>query len=109
MLEHVVADLRAAAPELVASVERRLAVAATKAHRYVGEMHEIAATQEAAGLTPSLFEAIAEIYEALAETPLARSSPEDVPASPARGRPRGTPLGPFPPRDRRSRPGQAEA
>jgi 3-hydroxyisobutyrate dehydrogenase-like beta-hydroxyacid dehydrogenase len=82
VLEHVVADFRAAAPELVASVERRLAVAATKAHRYVGEMHEIAATQEAAGLTPSLFEAIAEVYEALARTPLARSSPEDIPENP---------------------------
>ena len=82
VLEHVVADLRAAAPELVDGVERRLAIAATKAARYVGEMREISATQEAAGLTPALFEAMAEIYGALAETPLARSRPEDVPPSP---------------------------
>ena len=53
-------------------------MAATKSERYVGEMREIAATQAAAGLTPALFEAIAEVYGALAESELARSSPEDV-------------------------------
>jgi 3-hydroxyisobutyrate dehydrogenase-like beta-hydroxyacid dehydrogenase len=79
VLEHVVADLRIGAPELVANVERRLAFAATKSGRYVGEMREIAATQEAAGLTPALFEAVGEIYEAMAATPLARASPEEVP------------------------------
>jgi 3-hydroxyisobutyrate dehydrogenase-like beta-hydroxyacid dehydrogenase len=82
VLEHVLADLRAGAPQLVANVERRVAVAASKSGRYVGEMHEIAATQEAAGLTPSLFEAIAEIYASIAATELARRSPEEVPATP---------------------------
>jgi 3-hydroxyisobutyrate dehydrogenase-like beta-hydroxyacid dehydrogenase len=79
VLEHVLADLGVAAPELVANVERRLAFAATKSGRYVGEMREIAATQHAAGLTPALFEAIAEIYETIAQTPLAHTNPEDVP------------------------------
>ena len=79
VLEHVLADLRTAAPELVAHVERRLAVAASKSGRYVAEMREIASTQAAAGLTPSLFEAVAETYETLATTELARASPEDVP------------------------------
>src|SRR5262245_35776198 len=78
VLEHVLADLRTGAPELVRSVERRLAVQTTKAHRYVGEMREISATQEAAGLTPALFAGIAEVYEYLARAPLAESSPEDV-------------------------------
>jgi 3-hydroxyisobutyrate dehydrogenase-like beta-hydroxyacid dehydrogenase len=78
VLEHVLADLRTAAPELVANVERRLATAAAKSGRYVGEMHEIAATQEAAGLTPALFEAMAAVYAALAKTPLASTAPEDV-------------------------------
>ena len=68
--------------KLVEGVARRLAVAATKAHRYVGEMREISATQESAGLTPALFRAMAEIYETQAETPLARESPEEVPAQP---------------------------
>jgi 3-hydroxyisobutyrate dehydrogenase-like beta-hydroxyacid dehydrogenase len=78
VLEHVIADLRTAAPELVANVERRLASAAAKSERYVGEMHEIAATQAAAGLTPALFEAMAEVYAMLANTPLASTPPEDV-------------------------------
>jgi 3-hydroxyisobutyrate dehydrogenase-like beta-hydroxyacid dehydrogenase len=79
VLEHVLADLRAAAPELVRNAERRIGMAASKSGRYVDEMREIAATQAAAGLTPALFEAIAEVYAQMSETPLARSSPEDVP------------------------------
>jgi 3-hydroxyisobutyrate dehydrogenase-like beta-hydroxyacid dehydrogenase len=79
VLEHVLDDLRIGSPELVAKVERRLASAASKSPRYVAEMHEIAATQAAAGLTPSLFEAIAEVFSALSESELARSAPEDLP------------------------------
>jgi 3-hydroxyisobutyrate dehydrogenase-like beta-hydroxyacid dehydrogenase len=79
VLEYVLADLEAATPELVARVERRLASGATKSSRYVGEMHEIAATQSAAGLTPALFEAMAEIYAALADTRLAAMDFEEVP------------------------------
>jgi 3-hydroxyisobutyrate dehydrogenase-like beta-hydroxyacid dehydrogenase len=79
VLEHVLADLRLGAPELVARVERRLASSATKAHRYVGEMHEIASTQGDAGLEPALFEAMARVYARLAETPLARGNPEELP------------------------------
>ena len=81
VLEHVLSELRRGAPELVATVERRLAVATTKAHRYVGEMREIAATQQAAGLTPALFDGIAEAFERLAAAPLADTSPEDVVAT----------------------------
>jgi 3-hydroxyisobutyrate dehydrogenase-like beta-hydroxyacid dehydrogenase len=79
VLEHVLDDLRAGAPELVGRIERRLAMAASKSGRYVGEMREIASTQAAAGLTPALFEAMAEVYTALAKTPLAASAPEELP------------------------------
>jgi 3-hydroxyisobutyrate dehydrogenase-like beta-hydroxyacid dehydrogenase len=78
VLDHVLADLHTASPELVANIERRLGYAAAKSERYVGEMREIAATQAAAGLTPALFEAMAEVYETIAGTPLAHTSPEDV-------------------------------
>ena len=78
VLEHVLDDLRTAAPELVTHVERRLANAAAKSGRYVAEMREIAETQAAAGLTPALFEAMAEVYAAVAETQLAQRNPEDV-------------------------------
>jgi 3-hydroxyisobutyrate dehydrogenase-like beta-hydroxyacid dehydrogenase len=80
VLEHVLGDLRTAAPELVADVERRLSSAAAKSGRYVAEMREIAETQAAAGLTPGLFEAMAELYASVAGTELAQRAPED-PAS----------------------------
>ena len=79
VLEYVVSDLRAGAPELVANVERRLASAAAKSARYVGEMEEIASAQTAAGLTPSLFEAMADVYTAMARTQLATKNPDEVP------------------------------
>ena len=79
VLEHVLSDLRSGTPELVANVERRLTSAAGKSGRFVGEMHEIATTQAAAGLTPALFDAIAEVYEMLSESRLVRANPEDAP------------------------------
>jgi 3-hydroxyisobutyrate dehydrogenase-like beta-hydroxyacid dehydrogenase len=78
VLEHVVEDLRRSWPELVDDASPWLQSAAAKAHRYVAEMEQIAATQDAAGLTPSLFEAMAEIYRHIATTPLSRRAPEEV-------------------------------
>ena len=78
VLAEVLDDLRDSYPRQIDRAARLLAVSATKADRYVGEMREIAATQAAAGLTPSLFEAFAEAYEAVASTPAAAAAPEDV-------------------------------
>ena len=52
--------------------------AATKAHRFVDEMREIAATQAEAGLTPALFEAFAAVYADIAGTALAAGDPESA-------------------------------
>ena len=41
-------------------------------------MHEIAATQDAAGLPATLFAAMAEVYADLAGRPLARNEPEEI-------------------------------
>ncbi|MGH6899102.1 MAG: DUF1932 domain-containing protein [Geminicoccaceae bacterium] len=48
-----------------------------KAHRWVGEMDEIARTFGACGLTPLTFEGAAALYADVADTPLGRTSPED--------------------------------
>jgi 3-hydroxyisobutyrate dehydrogenase-like beta-hydroxyacid dehydrogenase len=80
VLEYVLSDFRSGSPELVTKVARRLASAASKSGRYVGEMREIAATQEAAGLTPALFDALADVFAALSASELARSAPEEIPA-----------------------------
>jgi 3-hydroxyisobutyrate dehydrogenase-like beta-hydroxyacid dehydrogenase len=74
VLEHVLDDLG----DLAANAGRRLAGVGSKSARFVGEMHEIAAAQEAAGMTPALFEAMAEVYAEVARTPLGRTAPEDA-------------------------------
>jgi 3-hydroxyisobutyrate dehydrogenase-like beta-hydroxyacid dehydrogenase len=78
-LDVVLADL--ARDGYDAETVQALAVAATKAHRHVGEMREIAATQAGAGLTPALFEGMAAAYAGLATAPLAAGDPESVDAS----------------------------
>lgn len=57
---------------------RTIARSAAKSSRYVAEMQEIAATQSVAGLTPELFEAMGEVYEALSRRGLARAAPEEI-------------------------------
>jgi 3-hydroxyisobutyrate dehydrogenase-like beta-hydroxyacid dehydrogenase len=74
VLDQVLADL--ARNDLDGSAG--VVVAATKAHRFVDEMREIAATQQAAGLTPALFEAFAAIYADVAGTELAAADPESA-------------------------------
>jgi 3-hydroxyisobutyrate dehydrogenase-like beta-hydroxyacid dehydrogenase len=76
VLDHVLADLA----DVGSGAGRRIGRAAAKADRYVGEMHEIAATQRVAGLDPVLFEAMANVYGEIASTPLGRAAPEDAPS-----------------------------
>jgi 3-hydroxyisobutyrate dehydrogenase-like beta-hydroxyacid dehydrogenase len=74
VLEPVLADLARNGLDNSAGV----AASATKAHRFVDEMREIAATQAGAGLTPALFEAFAQVYADVAGTRLADGDPESV-------------------------------
>jgi 3-hydroxyisobutyrate dehydrogenase-like beta-hydroxyacid dehydrogenase len=76
VLDEVLADLARNGLDESAAVAR----SATKAHRFVDEMHEIATTQADAGLTPALFTAFAEIYAQLATTALADGDPESTSA-----------------------------
>ena len=82
VLAEVLDDLHDSFPRQIDGAARLLAVSTTKSGRYVGEMREIAATQEGAGLTPALFEAMAEVYGRLAETELAGRAPESIPPEP---------------------------
>jgi 3-hydroxyisobutyrate dehydrogenase-like beta-hydroxyacid dehydrogenase len=74
VLPHVLGDLHAGGLDPVPAV----AVAATKAARYVPEMYEIAATQGGAGLPSALFEAYAQVWSLIAASPLAASDPETI-------------------------------
>lgn len=78
VLDLVVADLGEAFPEQVAGVGRRIAVATSKAHRFVGEMEQISHAQAGAGAGGELFAAMAEVYRRLAATDLAALSPEQA-------------------------------
>jgi hypothetical protein len=69
-------DLALSFPKQVGELGPWLASSASKAHRYVAEMHEIAATQDAAGLSPELFQAMAVVWEKVAASPLGTFSPE---------------------------------
>jgi 3-hydroxyisobutyrate dehydrogenase-like beta-hydroxyacid dehydrogenase len=81
VLSHVLDDLREGYPDLVERAPVSIARAAAKSERFVAEMREIAETQRAAGLPADLFEGFAEVYAALARTPLAREAPETIDGS----------------------------
>jgi 3-hydroxyisobutyrate dehydrogenase-like beta-hydroxyacid dehydrogenase len=82
VLPQVLDDLGDSFPRQIERAARMLAVSATKADRYVAEMREIAATQAAVGLTPALFEAMAEVYEDVARSAIAAEAPEAIPSEP---------------------------
>jgi 3-hydroxyisobutyrate dehydrogenase-like beta-hydroxyacid dehydrogenase len=63
-------------PAALARMNESLPPMIPKAHRWVGEMEEIARTFEDCGLTPKTYLGAAEIYDFVAHTPLGRISPE---------------------------------
>ena len=71
------AELAASQPEMLERMERGVPAMVPKAHRWVGEMEEIARTFAAVGLTPLTFEGAAALYALVAGTPLGHISPED--------------------------------
>ena len=75
VVDRVLDDLRTGGFDRVVP---SVTVAATKSARYVGEMHQIAEAQRAAGLPAALFEAYAGVWAEIAESPLARDDPESV-------------------------------
>ena len=71
------AEFELSQPEMLERMERGVPAMVPKAHRWVGEMEEIAQTFAVAGLTPLTFEGAAALYAFIAATPLGRLSPED--------------------------------
>jgi len=72
-LEREIADSQ---PEQRAVMERALPRAPTVAHRWIGEMEEIAKTFADLGLTPRMLEGAADMYRFAAASPLAAERPE---------------------------------
>ena len=80
VLDIVLEDLAEEYPEQVAAAPRRIAIATSKAARFVAEMEQIAATQTAAGTSGELFAGMAAVYRRLATTDLAALPPEQAAA-----------------------------
>jgi 3-hydroxyisobutyrate dehydrogenase-like beta-hydroxyacid dehydrogenase len=76
-------EQRESIPDVLAWLERSLPTMPPKAHRWVGEMEEIAACFADLGLTPRILLGAADLYRLVAGTPVGKESPE------ARDRDRG--------------------
>ena len=70
------AELEHSQPSLLAWLDRSVPAMPPKAHRWVGEMEEIAATFEGVGLTPRMLLGAADMYRWVAGTPLGHETPE---------------------------------
>ena len=70
------AELEHSQQALLTWLTRSIPAMPPKAHRWVGEMEEIAATFEGVGLTPRTLLGAADMYRWVAGTPLGRETPE---------------------------------
>jgi 3-hydroxyisobutyrate dehydrogenase-like beta-hydroxyacid dehydrogenase len=71
-------ELRGSQSAMREWILRNLPSMPPKAYRWVPETREIAATFEAAGLTPLMLQGAAEMYEAIAASAIGRESPEEA-------------------------------
>jgi 3-hydroxyisobutyrate dehydrogenase-like beta-hydroxyacid dehydrogenase len=74
--ESLRAEQRESVGEVLSWLERSTPTMPPKAHRWVGEMEEIAKTFADLGMTPKIFEGAADIYRMVAGTSIGRESPE---------------------------------
>ncbi len=74
-------ELETSQQVLLGWIERNLPGIPPKAHRFVGELEEIAATYEQLGMTPKIESGAADMYRAVAKTRLGKESPEERDAS----------------------------
>ena len=70
------AEQRESNPVVLAALERSVPSMPPKAHRWVGEMEEIAACFADLGLTPNILLGAADVYHLVADTAIGRESPE---------------------------------
>ncbi len=59
-------------------MERTVVSMPPRARRWLGELEEIAATFNAVGLTPKIYEGAADLYRFVGQTLLANETPETV-------------------------------
>lgn len=75
--EELRTEFESSQPDALANIDR-LSRLPANAHRWIGEMEEIAATFEDAGVTPYFHLGSAEIFRLLARTPFGQETPETI-------------------------------
>jgi 3-hydroxyisobutyrate dehydrogenase-like beta-hydroxyacid dehydrogenase len=76
--EDLHAEFQFSRPAQYQEMERMVPRMPLDAGRWIGEMHEIAATLGGAGVTPNFHKGAADIFELLVKTPIARETRETV-------------------------------
>jgi hypothetical protein len=74
--DFVKAEFQSSQPAVLQRMERGLPSVPAKARRWVSEMEEIKATFEHLGLTPHLFQGVADMYRMIGSTPMGDETPE---------------------------------
>ena len=75
--EPLAAELLDSQPELVNMLTRAIPAMTPKAHRWIGEMEEIADTFKSLGLTERTFQGAADLYRLVRDTSLGEETPEE--------------------------------
>jgi 3-hydroxyisobutyrate dehydrogenase-like beta-hydroxyacid dehydrogenase len=70
-------EVSSSQPELAKILSRSIPSMTPKAHRWIGEMEEIAETFEALDLTEHIFQGAADVYRLVKETSLGKETPEE--------------------------------
>ena len=78
LYDELIVELAESQGEALAAMESGIPGLPANAGRWIGEMEEIAATFEAAGVTPGFHQGAAEVFRLLASTPFASESPETI-------------------------------
>lgn len=71
-------EIRSSRPKDYAEMERMVPRLPLDAGRWIGEMHEIAATFDGAGVSPNFHKGAADVFELLVKTPIAKETRETV-------------------------------
>ena len=78
LYDDLIAELAESQGEALAAMESGIPALPANAGRWIGEMEEIAATFEAAGVTPGFHQGAAEVFRLLDSTPFATETPESI-------------------------------
>ena len=76
--DELAAEFASSQPAAFNSMNKGLPGLPSKAFRWIGEMEEIAATFDGAGVTPFFHKGAAEMYRLMSETPFANETPETI-------------------------------